>query len=355
MKTILRALLAASSLAALVSCGGGGDPGTSPFDPNAGGPSASNLTLVLSSSSINNSGAQTVTATATASTSGGQTLTGIAVSFSVDNGASFTQGSATTGANGQSTAVISIGANPSNRVITVRATSGNLSATAPFAVTGSLVTVTGSAIVAPGSTGNQVIFRLTNTNGAGIPGQDISVVAGTLGTTTGTTDTSGSYTYTYTAPTTAGSLDIVGTSGGASQSLTVLVQSGAGSILPAVGPINSASVSANPSVVATNTASTNNRTEIRALFVGAGNAAIPRVRVRFDLANDANNVGGTFSTGNNIIYSDANGIATTAYIPGARSSPTNGVTIRACYSVNDFDAGMCPSSAMVTVTVVSDP
>ncbi|MEO8605662.1 MAG: hypothetical protein ABI629_24045, partial [bacterium] len=165
----------------------------------------------------------------------------------------------------------------------------------------------------------------------------------------------GNYTYTYTAPASAGTVDIVGSAGGVSKTLTVLVQSGAGSILPAVGPINSASVSANPSVVSTNSASTNNRTEIRALFVGPGNASIARVRVRFDLNGDANNIGGAFSTGTGFIYSDANGIATTAYIPGAKASPTNGVTIRACYDINDFAATACPNQATVTITVVSDP
>jgi hypothetical protein len=108
-------------------------------------------------------------------------------------------------------------------------------------------------------------------------------------------------------------------------------------------------------VVSTNSASTNNRTEIRALFVGAGNAAIPRVRVRFDLNGDPNTIGGTFSTGTSVIYSDANGTATTAYIPGSKSSPTNGVTIRACYDVNDFAAAACPNQATVTITVASDP
>src|SRR6185295_19658193 len=79
-----------------------------------------------------------------------------------------------------------------------------------------------------------------------------------------------------------------------------------------------------------------------------------RVRVRFDLNGDSNNIGGTFSTGSNVIYSDANGVATTAYIPGAKSSPTNGVTIRACYDANDFAAGACPNSTTTTITVVAD-
>jgi hypothetical protein len=356
MKRLLKILAAASGLAILAACGGGGgDAGTSPFTGASGvGSSASNLTLQLSASSIDNSGAATVTATATATTSAGQAVTGIPVTFSVDNGATFTQASASTGATGQTVAIVSIGADPSNRVITVKATSGGLSASAPFAVTGAVLTGTPvPAIVIPGSSGNKVDFRLVNANGAAMVGQAITVTAVPLGTTTGTTGTNGDYSYVYTAPATSGPLDITATAGGVTDIQTVLVQSSSSSVPPAVGTIISASVSANPSVVSTNTSTTSNRTEIRALFVGANNAPIQNVRVVFDLNGDPNSIGGTFSTGNNVVYSDANGIATTAYIPGSRSSPTNGVTIRACYDNIDFTT--CTRFTTTTVTVVSDP
>lgn len=371
MNKLLKILTVATVVAVTASCGGGGgSAGTSPFGsgttgttcpaPGASGAptacaTAANLTLQLDTASIQNTGVATVKATATATAAGGQALAGIPISFSVDNGASFTQSSATTTTDGTSVATVSTGADPSNRLITVTATSGALTASATFAVSGSSLTASGSAVAAPGSANNQVIFRLVNANGAGIANQPISIVAGPLGTTTANTDVNGNYTYTYTAPGTAGALDIVGSAGGVSRTLTVLVQAGAGAIAPAVGPINSASVSANPSVVSTNSASTNNRSEIRALFVGPGNAAIPRVRVRFDLNGDPNNIGGTFSTGSNVIYSDAGGTASTAYIPGVKASPTNGVTIRACYDINDFAAGTCPNQAITTITVVSDP
>jgi hypothetical protein len=374
MNNLSKILILAGMAIGAASCGGGGgSAGTSPFGSGgtvaagcaatgasaasapAGCAAAASLTLDLDATSIQNTGAATVKATAMATTAAGQALSGIPISFSVDSGATFTQSSAATSASGTSIATVSIGSDPSNRLITVTAQSGSLSVSKTFAVTGSTLTATGSAIVAPGSATNQVIFRLTNANSAGVANQPITIVAGALGTTTGTTDNNGNYTYTYTAPAAPGSIDIVGSAGGVSKTLTVLVQAGAGSIPPAVGPISSASVSANPSVVSTNTSSTDNRTEIRALFVGPGNASIARVRVRFDLNGDVNNIGGTFSTGNSVIYSDVNGIATTAYIPGSKSSPTNGVTIRACYDINDFAASACPNQALVTVTVVSDP
>ena len=54
--------------------------------------------------------------------------------------------------------------------------------------------------------------------------------------------------------------------------------------------------------------STSSRTEIRALFLGASNAPIPRVRVRFDLNGDVNSIGGSFST-TELVYSNTNGVA----------------------------------------------
>jgi hypothetical protein len=119
----------------------------------------------------------------------------------------------------------------------------------------------------------------------------------------------------------------------------------------------SASVAADPSVVAVNEAgSQTNRSEIRALFVGADNKPIPNVRVRFDLGGDPNNIGGTFTT-NQTLYSDANGVVTTAYVPGTRSSPTNGVIVRACYGRSDNDPALvnCTTSATKTLTVTNEP
>jgi hypothetical protein len=363
MKKMLNILFALLTTLLLASCGGGGSSaGTSPFtgDPNSLDPTAARLTLLLNTTTINNSGAATVTATATAATSSGQALSGIPITFSVDNGATFTQSAASTGTDGQAVAVVSIGADPSNRVITVRASSGSLSATAPFAVTGAALSGTAvPAIVAPGSTGNKIDFRLVNANGAAMIGQAITVSAGSLGSTTGTTGVNGEFTYTYTAPATSGPLDITASAGGVSNTQTIDVQASGNSPPAALGAIQSASVSANPSVVSTNTATTNNRTEVRALFVGLNNLPIKNVRVRFRAEDLAGNLlpDGRFSTDDNVVYSDASGIATTAYIPGARSSPTNGVTLRACYSNVDF-AACTPAfltSTVTTITVAAEP
>ena len=351
-------------LASLLASCGGGDGGASLYGGGGTGggttpaTTASKLVLTLSASSILNTGAATVTATATATSAAGQVVTDVPVAFAVDNNAVFTAAGNKTGATGTLAATVSIGSDRSNRVVTVTATSGDLVATAAFAVSGAKLTGTPiPAIVAPNSTGNRVDFQLVDANGTPIAGQAVTITAGSLGTATGTTGTAGDYSYAYTAPATAGALDIVATAGGVSNTQTVQVQSsGSSTIPPVTTPVLSASISANPSVVSTNTASTNNRIEIRALFVGASNAPVKNVRVRFDLAGDAASVGGTFSTGDNIVYSDASGVATTAYIPGSRSSPTNGVTVRACYGPDDFaSCALAPSSATTTITIASDP
>ena len=132
------------------------------------------------------------------------------------------------------------------------------------------------AVIAPGSTGNKVDFRLVDVNSNPMSGQTI-VVNGVNGVdVTGTTDNNGSYSYSYTAPATGGSLDIRATAGGVSKTQTVLVQSGTGKIPPADVAVQSASLAASPSVVPVNTGSTSNRSELRALFLGDGNAPVER-------------------------------------------------------------------------------
>ena len=119
--------------------------------------------------------------------------------------------------------------------------------------------------------------------------------------------------------------------------------------------IRSASVSANPSVVAINTATTSNRTEIRALFLSDSNAPVKNVRVRFDLDGDVQSIGGALTSGTTQVYSDLNGVATAAYVPAGRFSPTDGVTVRACWDKTDFAATACPNSVRTTLTVIADP
>lgn len=342
----------------LAACGGGGgDAGTSPFDPDSGaeGPRAADLTLVLSAPTVDNSGSHTIVATATAVDASRVTLADISVAMEVDSNATLTQSSTTTDADGKVTGTVSIGNDRSNRLITVTARSGELLRTATFRVTGADLEATAlPAVINPSSTGNKIVYRLVDVNKVAMTEQPITVSAPGVADVTGSTDLSGSFEYSYTAPAALGSWDVTATAGGVSEITTLLVQpAGGGVVPPAVGVVESASVTANPSVIAVSTAETSGRSEIRALFVGANNQPIMNVRARFILP-DPNNVGGSVTTGDNVVYSNVNGVATSAYISGTRSSPTNGVIVRVCYDTNDFAAGTCPNAADTTLTVSSE-
>jgi len=370
---VLRAAAMAGLAVLLVACGGdsdctsppafeGGPVGECIDDGDGGGgvdpgaPTAADLSLALSGTSLSNNGTNKITATITAVDSNRNALPLIPVTVSVNNDAVATVSSPATDDLGVVTAEVGIGADRANRTITVTARSGSLTRTASFQVVGASLAATPlPAVIAPGAVG-QVDFRLVDANTNPMSGQAIVINGVSAVETTATTDTNGNYTYAYTAPSTTGNLDIRATAGGVTTTQTVLVQSsGSGTIPPAAIAVQSASLAASPSVVAVNSDSTTNRSELRALFIGAGNAPVKNVRVRFDLAGDANGIGGSLTSGTNLVYSDANGVATSAYVPGSRFSPTDGLTVRACWSANDFAVGACPNAATATLTVIADP
>lgn len=352
----------------LNACGGGGSAGDNPFGGGSGGgtggsgsASVADIVVSLSATQIGNTGSATVSITATAIDASRNALAGVPLTISADADAVVTAGGTTTGSNGALSAVLSVGSNRSNRLITVTAVSGSISRSATVQVVGTTVSsVLAPAVIAPGAAGN-VQYRVVDQAGNAMSNQDVVISAAGLSPAqaTGRTGTNGDFVFNYTAPATAGSYQINASIAGASDSQTLQVQS-TSSVPTVTTAITSASVSANPSVVAVNTAGgTSNRAEIRALFLAAGNVPIPNVRVTFDLAGDPQNIGGSFTAGGSgqVLYTDANGVVTTAYVPGTRSSPTNGVTVRACYGTSDTDPNLlnCTTSARQTLTVTSEP
>ncbi len=355
-----------AALLVLAACGGGGgNPGTCTIGcaattPAAGGGTAvaSDISLTISKPSVNNSGSDTAVVTVTAVDSNRNTVAGIPVIFSVDNDANIAVSGTQTSTNGTVTGTVSIGANKSNRVVVVRATSGGLAKELALQVVGARITSTATPPVLAAGAAGTVTFRLVDVNGTPMASVPISVTGPGGQPTTSTTGVSGEYTYQYTAPGAGTSVDILASAAGAQQTTSVVIQSAGGGAVPnaVAGSVRSASVAANPSVVSVNlTAATNNRSEVRALFVGNGNAPIKNVRVRFDLGGDQYNVGGTYTAGSSLLYSDASGIVTTSYQPGALASPTDGVTIRACYDYGDFAVGTCPNFVTTRLTVKGDP
>jgi hypothetical protein len=364
----LRAAALAGVAALLVACGGDSDCSSPPAfegeqvgecDDGGGSsaPRAADLSLSLSAPSVSNTGLDTVTATVTAVDSNRNSVAGIPITLRVDQDATVQVSGTASDSAGKVTGSIGTGSSRSNRVVTVTAISGGISRTATLQVTGTSITGTPvPAVVAPSSSA-KIQYRVADASDNGISGASIVITGANGVQSTATTGVSGDYEYVYTAPANPGTLTIRASAGGVENVQNVLVQAGPGAIpeVPA-GSVRSASVRANPSVVTANTElSSTNRAEIRALFLGDANAPIENIRVRFDLDGDSASIGGSFTTASNIVYSAANGVATTAYVPGIRFSPTDKVTIRACWDYKDFDEGSCPnSSTKTTLTVISD-
>jgi hypothetical protein len=371
MNKLLKILTTMSIVAVTASCGGGGgSAGTSPFGTGSGtgtgtgttgdtGTSAADLIVTVSSAQLPNTGSATADVTVTAIDASRNAIPGIPVTISADGEAVLAVPSTKTATDGTVTAKLSIGSDHANRLITVTATSGSISKTATLQVVGTTIaSVLVPAVIAP-STAGQVQYHVVDQAGNPMSGQAVQIVAPNLAPSdqTGTTGTNGDYVFSYTSPSATGNYSITANIGGQTDAQTLQVQTT--STVPAVvTTIASASVSANPSVVAVNLAgSQSNRSEIRVLFLGANNLPVPNVRVKFDLNGDVNSIGGAFTTGSTTLYSDANGVVTTAYVPGSRSSPTDGVTIRACYGKTDNDPNLltCGTFKTVTLTVTSEP
>ena len=365
----------------LAACGGGGggqvgssgtQEGISPFAPAPSTtPTVADLDVTVSSVQLANTPSSKVTVTVAALDGGKRTVAGASVRVSVapgsdavvtqaaGSGASATSGGVTN-ASGIATADVGVGANRANRSVTILATSGTITKSITIQVVGAAISSTVSApVVAPGGAGS-IRYRVVDQANNPMSGQAVQVSAVGLvaDNPSGTTDLNGEYVYRYTAPATTGSYNVTASIAGATNQQTISVQP-ASTVPDAQGTINSASVSASPSVVAVNVAgSTQNRSEIRALFLGPNNAPISNVRAKFDLFFDANSIGGSFTAGGGStpLYSDANGVVRSAYIPGSRPSPTNGVTVRVCYAKTDaeFLSNPCPNAAFVSLTVVND-
>ncbi len=348
--------LAACAAVMVAACGGGGgSSGTSPFGGGQGTAAVANLTIEAPVQ-VPNTTSSTATVTVTAVDAGGRTLSGVPVTFAIDNGGTITAPD-TTGDNGQIQATLSIGANRADRMLTVTAQSGSVKRTAQVQVIGTRITATLPPVVDPGAAAS-VQYRVVDRSGTAMANQDIAVSAPGLSpeSASGKTGPNGEFSFGFTAPAAPGSVQIVARVGEASDTRTLQVQPASQvEEVPAGVDIVAASVAVSPSVVSVNASGQTNRAEVRALFLDKFNKPIKNVRVRFALP-DPNNVGGSFSTGATTLYTDANGVVTTAYIPGTRSSPTDGVVVRACYGKSDTDPDLldCTAFRDATLTVANE-
>ena len=317
-------------------------------------PVAADLTLSLSASTITNSGSGAIVATVTAVDGNRNALAGIPVTFSVDGNAIAVPSGPKTIANGVVTASVSIGADRTNRVINITATSGSITRSLPVSVYGAKLFASVSPVVNVGSKKNDVLYKLVDFSGLPMAFQPISVISTDLGNAADITDINGAFKYTYDAPASAKAVSILASAAGSALTSNIDVVA-IGTVPIANAVPQSASVTPSPSVVSVNAAgSTTNQVQLRALFVGENNLPIQNIRVRFDLNGNSNSTDGKTSYVGSFAYSDASGVSRGVFTPGQISSPTNGVTIRACWDLDDFAVGACPNPVVSTLTVASE-
>ena len=129
----LKHFLSSLLITALAACGGGGgNSGTPLIGPSTS--SVTDLVVVLSASTIANTGSESVTATVIALDSNRNAVAGVPVTLAVNSNAVITPSALSTGSSGTVTAAIGIGTDRSNRTITITATSGSIIRTAALLV-----------------------------------------------------------------------------------------------------------------------------------------------------------------------------------------------------------------------------
>ena len=136
------------------------------------------LNLVTSNIQLPSDGSDSVTITATVKDAGNALLAGVPVSFSATSG-NLTVTRGETDDSGQAIATISAGDDPTNRSITVTATSGNASDTIGVNVFGTQLTIDGPSSLVFGATGDWTV-QLKDSGGDGI-GNELIEVTSALG------------------------------------------------------------------------------------------------------------------------------------------------------------------------------
>ena len=365
---LFKYLSATVLVTALAACGGGGGSSVASSTGTGTGtgttvPIAADFIFELDKTTILNTGSDKALLTVTVLDSNRNIVAGVPVSVAVDAGGVFASNSGVnTDATGKFSGNITIGGDKSNRTINATITVSGVSKVASIVVTGSQIAVV--PLPATPAPGQLVTLNISTTDSAGSAIQNTALVlsgsSGAAGAVT--TDVSGNKVFAFNAPATAGSYDIVIKGLGVSTTKTIEVIATAGSgkpVVPDAVVISSASLNPLPtSILANATGSTTNRSKLSAKFLTTGNAAIPNVRVRFEIVEPALRSGEEISTGIATVYTDASGTAEADYIAGTRTSPTNGVTVRACYKRTDFTSTTecLPSQSLTAnLTVAGTP
>ncbi|MFC5500430.1 hypothetical protein ACFPOE_23005 [Caenimonas terrae] len=331
---------------------GGTTTTTTPVIPVA------DMVLFLDKSTINNSGSDKAQLTVIALDVNRNVVSGAAVAVTTDQNSVFIPtGGNTTNAQGTYTGNVSIGADKSNRVITLSVTINGIVRRTSVQVIGSKLTVQAQpSTLAPGQAGT-ISTVLQDSSLNPVAGTTITLSGSLPGVSglTAVTDFSGQAKFSFTAPGTTGTFTI-GAAGSGVTAASVQVQVVTAGVIPdAVIPAGVVpSLSASPNVLQVNAVgSTANRSTLRFLFVDGSGNPVTNVRVRFDdLTTGIAAVGSSITSGTQTLVTDNSGVVTAQYIAGQNSSPTNGVTIQACYNFTDPVPPLpCPAANSVKATL----
>jgi hypothetical protein len=316
------------------------------------------FTVKLDKTSITNNGADQSKLTVIAFDTSSNIVKDAQVKVSTDNNSIYVPPDSTlTDAKGSYVGFIQSAADKSNRVIKATVTINGVSKSVGLQVTGSQLDVSVvPASAVPGGT-VALIVNARDINGNGVAGVNIGITGAV--STSLSTDINGGVRTIINVPFTPGTYNInafgLGVQAGSS---LVVTSSGGGGIPDAVIPAGALpSFSISPTVLAPNTSgSSANQSNFKFVLLDSNNVPIPNVRVRFQKNGTGLGYDGVISTAGSAVLTNASGVAASAYIAGIESSPTNGVSFKACYSATDFSSATdCPNEVVANMTVAGSP
>jgi hypothetical protein len=376
MNRYIKALATLCMASALVACGGGGGSSGATTDGTGTGTGGGTVTpgvttpaqqtakvadfaVFTDKTAITNNGTDVAVVTVQAVDSNRTVVAGALVTVSTDQNSVFTPSttSGVTDDQGKFTGTVGIGADKTDRDITISVTINGITKRTVVRVSGTKLTL--SALPASAQPGGSVTLtaRLRDAAGNAIIGVPVSFggTVPSLQNATATTSSSGDATLTFTAPTAAGAYTITARGAGTlATDLNLTVFASSSSVPVANIPAGvKPSLSASPNVLSVNAPGTTaNKAVLRFLILDSFDTPVPNVRVRFeDLTTGLPAQGADIAT-KTTMYTDASGSVTTQYIAGQNSSRTNGVLLRACYSATEFlSATDCPNQVTTTLTV----
>ena len=332
--------------AAIVAACGDEAPGTGTGSGTSVSSTVASIEVSASRSSMAARAGETVDITVTALDSSRRAVADVPVTMSADSGV-LTSATGTTDATGKLVANFALGQDRSNRTVTVKATAGSLSSSATIQVTGTTLTLTSNASSVSGpSATTRVSARLIDAASEPISAAAIvfSTDQGTLSANSSTTDASGTASVDISGITSAA--NVVAKSGNTVGTVTIRASTtGPVTLEPAGVVIKDFIIQANPAVTGPNQpGNTGNFSSIDVRVFGSvgttENVQVGNAPVRFRIATTPPYGALEVDTSANPALSNAAGLASNRFIPGAATSGTDAVVV--CAKVDGLAAPATP-------------